>query len=446
MASAVDEKSLEQKLLRVEDENRRLRKAIEELSILNDLSRVISSTMDSQAVMETIVKRSVKALNAEQGAITLVEETSGSPMKTLIRASDTSKGQTKFRIDQSILGWMIIHKKPLMSNDVAHDDQFKMFKSLTTPAIRSLVCVPLLVKNKLIGLLTLFNKKEQKEFTEDDQRLLAIIATQSAQVLETARLYEQEQAKLALERELEAAREIQRSLLPQAIPQLPGVEIAARTLPAREVGGDYYDFISMGNGTVEMILADVSGKGLGAALLAAMGKGVLYAEVTRRQGPGEVIAETNKIIRRNMQRKSFITLLIGLLDTVHGTLTVCCAGHCPPIAYKADRSGAEWLPVRGPALNFMEEIRCEECRLTLEPGDVYVFFSDGITEAANTQGEFFGEERLKAVVENSHENPASEILNSILMAVDLFSSGAKQSDDQTIVVVKVQGLEHRAAA
>lgn len=112
MSSILDEKPLEQKLLRLEEENRRLRKVVEELSILNDLSRVISSTMDPQAGMETIVKRSVKAINAEQGAITLVEETSGSPMKTLIRASDTSKDRTKFHTDQNILGWMIIHKKP----------------------------------------------------------------------------------------------------------------------------------------------------------------------------------------------------------------------------------------------------------------------------------------------------------------------------------------------
>jgi len=446
MNPVVDEKSLEQKLLRLDEENRRLRKAVEELSILNDLSRVISSTMDPQEVMETIVKRSVKAIGAEQGAITLVEESSGSPMKTLIRASDTSKSQMKFHIDQNILGWMIIHKKPLMSNDVTKDENFKMFKMSSTTSIRSLLCVPLLVKNRLIGLLTLFNKKEEREFTEDDQRLLAIIATQSAQVLESVRLYEQEQAKLAMDRELSAAREIQRSLLPQTIPALPGVDIAARTIPAREVGGDYYDFIPLGNNSVEMVLADVSGKGLGAALLAAMGKGVLYAELTKKQSPKEVMTETNRIIRRNMQRRSFITLLIGLLDTARRTLTVCCAGHCPPIMYKSERSSAEWLPVRGPALNFMEEIRYEECNLTLDPGDVYLFFSDGITEAANAKGEFFGEERLKTVVEHSHEQAANEILNSILAAVDLFSSGAKQSDDRTIVVVKVQGLEHRAAA
>lgn len=442
----VSEQDVEQRLFRLEEENQRLRKAIEELSILNELARVISSTMDSQAVMETIVKRSIKALGAEQGAITLVEETSTSPLKTLIRATDTSKDQMKFRIDQNIVGWMIIHKKPLLSNDVMNDENFKMFRMSSAASVKSLLCVPLLVKNKLIGILTLFNKKGDRSFTEDDQRLLAIIATQSGQVLETARLYEQEQAKLVLERELTAAREIQKSLLPRDLPVMPGLDVAARSIPALEVGGDYYDFIPLGDGYVEMVLADVSGKGLGAALLAAMGKGVLYSEVTRTQFPKTVVAETNKIIRQYLQRKSFITLLLALIDTPRRTLSVSCAGHCPPIIYKESRHAAEWLRVRGAALNFMENLQCEEAQLTLETGDVYVFFSDGITEAANAKGELFGDERLKSVVEASHEQPASEILNSIITAVSLFSTGVKQSDDQTVVVLKAKEVPLKPAA
>ncbi|MGA9363289.1 MAG: GAF domain-containing SpoIIE family protein phosphatase [Bacteroidota bacterium] len=446
MAVRVVEQSVEPTLLRLEEENRRLRKAIEELSILNELGRVISSTMDSQAVMEMIVKRSVRAISAEQGAITLVEESSSSPFKTLIRAADSSHERAKLRIDQNIVGWMIIHKKPLLSNDVQNDQNLKMFRTSSAAPLKSLLCVPLLVKSKLIGILTLFNKKNDQKFTEDDQRLLAIIATQSGQVLETARLYEQEQAKLALEREVNAAREIQKSLLPKDIPRMPGIEVAAHSVPALEVGGDYYDFIPLGDGQVEMVLADVSGKGLGAALLAAMGKGVLYSEVTRTQLPKTVVAETNKIIRQYLQRKSFITLLLALIDTPGRTLIVCCAGHCPPIVYKESQHAAEWLRVRGAALNFMEDLQCEEARLTLETGDVYVFFSDGITEAANARGEFFGDERLKSLVEASHEQEAGEILNSILTAVSLFSTGAKQSDDQTVVVLKVKEVPIKPAA
>jgi sigma-B regulation protein RsbU (phosphoserine phosphatase) len=446
MSVPVVDQDVVRTLQRLEDENQRLRKAIEELSILNELARVISSTMDSQAVMETIVKRSVRAISAEQGAITLVEESSTSPFKTLIRAADSSHERTKLRIDQNIVGWMIIHKKPLLSNDVENDENFKMFRMSSAASVKSLLCVPLLVKSKLIGILTLFNKKNNQNFTEDDQRLLAIIATQSGQVLETVRLYEQEQAKLALEREVNAAREIQNSLLPSHLPSMPGIDVAARSMPALEVGGDYYDFIPLDNGNVEMVLADVSGKGLGAALLAAMGKGVLYSEVTRTQFPKTVATETNKIIRQYLQRKSFITLMLGLIDTQHRTLSISCAGHCPPIVYKESQHTAEWLRVRGAALNFMDNLQCEETQLPLETGDVYVFFSDGITEAANARGEFFGDDRLKSVLEASHEQQATEILNSILIAVSLFSTGARQSDDQTVVVLKVKEVPVKPAA
>jgi sigma-B regulation protein RsbU (phosphoserine phosphatase) len=446
MALRVADHVAESTLQRLEEENRRLRKAIEELSILNDLARVISSTMESQAVMEMIVKRSVKAIGAEQGAITLVEESSSSPFKTLIRAADSSRERTRLRIDQNIVGWMIIHKKPLLSNDVENDPNFKMFRTSSAASVKSLLCVPLLVKSKLIGILTLFNKKDNQNFTEDDQRLLVIIASQSGQVLEAARLYEQEQAKLALERELTAAREIQKSLLPKELPEMPGIDVAARSSPALEVGGDYYDFIPLGDGHVEMVLADVSGKGLGAALLAAMGKGVLYSEVTRTQSPKAVVADTNRIIRQYLQRKSFITLLLALIDTQRRTLNVSCAGHCPPIVYKERRHVAEWLHVRGAALNFMDDLQCEEAELNLETGDVYVFFSDGITEAANAKGELFGDERLKSLVETTHERKASEILDSILTGVNLFSTGAKQSDDQTVVVLKVKEVPLKPAA
>jgi sigma-B regulation protein RsbU (phosphoserine phosphatase) len=437
---------VEPALHRLEEENRRLRKAIEELSILNDLARVISSTMESQAVMEMIVKRSVRAIGAEQGAITLVEESLSSPFKTLIRAADSSRERAKLRIDQNIVGWMIIHKKPLLSNDVENDQNFKMFRTSSAASVKSLLCVPLLVKSRLIGILTLFNKKNNQNFTDDDQRLLAIIASQSGQVLEAARLYEQEQAKLAMERELNAAREIQKSLLPKDLPEMPGIDVAARSSPALEVGGDYYDFIPLGNGHVEMVLADVSGKGLGAALLAAMGKGVLYSEVTRTQSPRTVVADTNRIIRQYLQRRSFITLLLALIDTQQRTLNVSCAGHCPPIVYKESRHVAEWLRVRGAALNFMEDLQCEEAQLNLETGDVYVFFSDGITEAGNAKGELFGDERLKSLVEATHERDASEILDSILTGVSLFSTGAKQSDDQTVVVLKVKEVPLKPAA
>lgn len=258
------------------EENFRLRKAIEELSILNDLARVISSTMSLDVIIENVIKRSVKAVCCQQGMITLVDEVSPALMFTLIRTIDSNSNHQQFHLNQNILGWMMINKKPLISNNFPSDERFSGVK--IEGDINSLLCVPLLAKNKLIGIMAAFNKKENgKSFTDDDARLLSIIAGQSGQVLENARLYEQEQKRMAMEKELIAAREVQMNLLPKQLPNVSNFEFAARTIPAKEIGGDFYDIIKVDNLSYEIIVADVAGKGLPAALLATLGKGVLCA-------------------------------------------------------------------------------------------------------------------------------------------------------------------------
>lgn len=175
------------------EENQRLRLVVEELSILNDLARVISSTMSLDVVIENIIKRSVKAINCKQGMITLIDKEKPTGMKTLIRTLDSSSNHEQFHLNQNILGWMLINKKPLTCDDIRNDPRFSGVKF--EEDICSLLCVPLLVKNRLIGILAMFNKKELKHFSEDDARLLSIIAMQSAQILENARLYQEEQKK-----------------------------------------------------------------------------------------------------------------------------------------------------------------------------------------------------------------------------------------------------------
>src|SRR6185503_20181177 len=171
------------------EENQRLRKAVEELSILNDLARVISSTMTQDAVIEAVVKRGVRASGGQQGMITMVDEQSPTEMKTLIRAQNSTSNLQTFHLNQNILGWMMINKKPLLANDLHNDPRFSGVQ--VEGSFHSLLCVPLLVKNRMIAILAVFNKKDKVAFSEDDKRLLSIIAAQSAQILENARLYEQ---------------------------------------------------------------------------------------------------------------------------------------------------------------------------------------------------------------------------------------------------------------
>nr|MBC8367282.1 GAF domain-containing protein [bacterium] len=237
------------------EENLRLQRAVEELSTLNDLARAIGSSYSTQEIIDEIILRSVKAVDAEQATITLLDRESPSEAKTLVRALGSSASLTQFHLDQVLLGWIMNHRTPLLSNDPKGDPRLG---KMGGQAINSLICVPLMAKSELVGALTAYNKRKGAEFSEADQRLLTIIAGQSAQVIENARLYEEEQALLEVQEELRFARKIQLGLLPKAAPEIPRYLVAGASHPAREVGGDYYDTIDMGGGRWALCLGDVS--------------------------------------------------------------------------------------------------------------------------------------------------------------------------------------------
>lgn len=424
-------------LSNLQEENLRLRKAIEELSILNDLARVISSTMSLDVIIENIIKRSVKAVHCQQGMITLVDEISPSSMFTLIRAIDSSSNHQQFHLNQNILGWMMINKKPLISNNFPTDERFSGVK--IEGDIHSLLCVPLLAKNKLIGILAAFNKKEKDGlFTDDDARLLSIIAGQSGQVLENARLYEQEQKRMSMEKELIAAREVQMNLLPKQLPNVLNFEFAAKTVPAKEIGGDFYDIIKVDDTSYEIVIADVAGKGLPAALLATLGKGVLCAQVLQHGSLQTQLKQSNAILRGSIPHKSFITLLIASIFPVSRTVKIANAGHCYPLLYHDDRKIVETLIIKGMALNISDDLQCEERTITMQPNDCLVLYSDGVDDAQNITREFFGADRMVNVIQSHGQSSANTILQKIIDEIELFSKGVSQFDDITLLILKAR--------
>ncbi|MBI1807811.1 MAG: SpoIIE family protein phosphatase [Ignavibacteria bacterium] len=416
------------------EENQRLRKAVDELSILNELSRVISSTMSLDNVIENVVKRSVRAVSGQQGMITLVDEIAPTEMKTLVRAVDSTTDHERFHLNQNVLGWMMINKKPLISNDIATDSRFTGVK--VEGQFRSLVCVPLLVKNRLVGILAVFNKKDHGIFSDDDKRLLSIIATQSGQILENARLYEEEQKKMAMEKELIAAREVQMNLLPKHLPQVSHFEFAALTIPAQEIGGDFYDFIRMDDASYEIVIADVAGKGLPAALLATLGKGVLYAQALEHRSPQLHIRQSNRILRGSIPRKSFITMLLVVVQSASRSIVVSNAGHCYPLLFRYETKTVEPLTVKGMPLNFTDNILCEERTLVMEPNDCLLLYSDGASEANNGHQEMFGVDRLQEILADHGQRPTDQLLQTIVGELKSFSKGVPQSDDITLLAVK----------
>ena len=266
-------------IARLEDENRELKVALTELTILHDIARAISSASSLERVMELIVRKCIKHLKAEQGAVMLLEK--GDREKafhTMIRRADTSATTLPYRLYSQLRGWMLKYRKPLLINDLQSDPRVKVGADKNQP-IRSLLSVPLLYKGRMVGSLNVFNKRSEEGFTEADKRLLTIIGSESAQVIENARLYEEEQALLIMQQEMKLAYKIQVGLLPQTAPQITGYDIWGKSIPAKEVGGDYYDFVRMDEHRLGVCLGDVCGKGMPAALLMANLQAALRGQV-----------------------------------------------------------------------------------------------------------------------------------------------------------------------
>lgn len=422
----------------LQKENTRLKKTVEDLSSINQLANIINSTMPVEKILNRVVEMSVKAIKAEQGTISLLDEKQAAdPFKTLIRKVDMTQPQAQFRLDDHLSGWMIANRRPLLINDLSADQAFRGYQP-TNQSIRSLLSVPLLCKGKLIGVVNLFNKKETGVFTEDDQRLFAIIASQSAQVIENARLYEEEKRLRKFEHELQMAREIQEGLLPKTIPETKRLDIASYFNPATQVGGDYFDYFQLDENQIGMVMADVSGHGTSAALVMTMVKGIMHAITHNFQSPDAVLTELNKIVNKIGPREKFVTMAFLVFDLKKNELRFSNAGHNPLLYYQKKEKSCDMIELRGPALGLSKLSVYQDKSFKLNSGDVVLIYTDGLTEAFNKKAEMFEESRLRDAVTAASSKRSADIVEQVKSAIFKFTDGAQQSDDMAMIAVKVQ--------
>ena len=420
---------------RVERENQRLRAAVEELSILNEIATAISSTSSLEQVIELIVHKCIKHLKVEQATITLLNNhDKGSAFRTMIRGADTSHQTVSFRLDTELTGWMLKNQKPLLVNDFQTDSRFQ-FKDRAADPIRSILSVPLMLKGRMIGLLNLFNKRTEGGFGEADQRLLGIIAAQSAQTIENARLATEEQNLKLMREEMRLAYDIQMNLLPKEPPKVPGYDIAGMSIPAKAVGGDYFDFIQMGDDRLGFCLGDVSGKGMPAALLMASLQATLRGQIDMRTSPRECLDRSNTLLYRSTEADKFATLFCGVLDYRNHRLTYSNAGHNYPFYFRVDGEAVR-LAVGGLVLGCLEGFSYREESFDFHRGDALLVFSDGISESVNANDEEFGEDRIACVLLENRMLPSAEIIKAVIRSVRAYSDESAQIDDMTLLVMK----------
>jgi serine phosphatase RsbU (regulator of sigma subunit) len=417
----------------LERENQRLRRAVEELSVLNELATAIGASRDLQEIMHKIIRRSLRAVQAEQGTITLVEEGNQDPLRTLVRTSTSSATQRSFRPNDSLIGWILLNRKPLAVNAPLQDERFR-----NTPwhdSIRSILCVPMVAQGRIMGVLTLYNKKHEDGFTEEDQRLVAILAGQSAQVVENARLYQEEQELLRVQEELRLAFQIQITLLPSTTPTLDGYDIAGTSIPAQSVGGDYFDFIPVSDNRLGLCVGDVAGKGLPAAMLMANIQATVRSLALTGDPVSLLLERSNRLLCQRLQKHMFVTLFYGELDAVTHRFVYANAGHNRPYLIRAGAPPAV-LTGGNLVLGFMPEHAYSEYRIDLQAGDVLCIYSDGITEAMDIAREQYGDQRLTTLLQQHAGASADAILQAVLQDVKTFTGSAPQGDDITAVVVK----------
>jgi serine phosphatase RsbU (regulator of sigma subunit) len=407
------------------DEIRRLRRAVEELSVLNELARAISVSRDPAEINRTIVDRSRKAVKAEQANITLVDKERGISKGTLTFVRDDG-AEEHFHLNQNLLGMMFNEKRAQLINDVHRDPRLSGVEVDTE--IRNLISVPLMVGADLIGVLSAYNKREGRDFSPEDQRILAIIGSQSAQVLEHARLS-------AIDIDMKLAEHIQGGLLPQGGPEIPGYDIHGHTTPAGHLGGDYFDFIPLEDRRWGLALGDVSGKGVPASLLMSNLQATLRSQAHFVGSCHQCVRNVNRMLYLSTTPDKFATLFYAVLDTRSNVLTYCTAGHEQPFLVEAGGS-VRRLDRGGLAVGIIDDFDFEDDVLIMQPGDLVVVFSDGVTDMENPAEENFGERRLMDLVLAHRHLGAGDLVDLIRGQVAKHAESADPLDDVTVMVIK----------
>jgi phosphoserine phosphatase RsbU/P len=411
----------------------RIVKQANTLSLLNDISRDLTSILNLDQLLKRVGDLLSKVIDYTMFSILLLDE---SKQKLVHRFSVRFKENIQIKHDipigRGLVGAAAETKKPVLAPDVARDPRYIK----ANPETRSELCVPLIYKDQVIGVLDLEHTR-RGYFTEDHLRTVSTLAAQVAISIENARLYERiAREEQRMERDLAMAREVQHHLLPPTTPSMPGAEVAARFKPAHAIGGDLYDFLDYTLPRACIIVGDVSGKGAPAALYAALVSGILRSSARGEPCPAEMLNVINHSLNHRRLDAQYLVLTCALWDDEKKTMRVANSGLPRPIY--CHQGHAHMLEAAGLPLGMFEDVSYDEVTIHAKPGDIFAFFSDGIVDASNAKDEQFGRSRVEHVIDKNAGGSAQEIVDAIMKAADDFAAGAEVFDDQTVVVLKVK--------
>jgi sigma-B regulation protein RsbU (phosphoserine phosphatase) len=334
------------------------------------------------------------------------------------------------KLGEGLIGEVALTAEPITSPDVRKNANYINARSET----RSEMVAPIISNTEVIGVFDL-ESDDLNAYSDDDLEVLMMLASQVAIIIEKVMLHEQLIEKKRLEGQLEVARQVQLELLPAKDPQLEGYDISAYNFPTEEVSGDYYDWVRIYDDQIGLVIADVSGKGVPAALLMAFLRASLRAATHIGYSPHISMAKVNYLLWESIERNQFVTAFYAILDSTNKTLTYTNAGHNPPVLL--DKDGNHSFIERGSIpLGMFRDTRYHEYYLTTEPGELLVLYTDGVTEAQNSHGEEFGRERLAEAVKKHRELGARELITTVHKEVIEWTEGLGATDDVTFFVIK----------
>ncbi|MBZ5646918.1 MAG: GAF domain-containing protein [Acidobacteriia bacterium] len=411
----------------------RVARQAQSLKLLNEISRELTSILNLDQLLKRIGDLLNRIIDYQMFSILLLDN-SGQILqhRFSVRFNESVQIKHDIPLGRGLVGYAAQKKEPVLVPDVSKDPRYIK----ANPETRSELCVPLIYMDKVIGVLDLEHTK-RGYFTDDHMRTITTLAAQVAIAVENARLYEQvTKQEQRLERDLSMARQIQFRLLPQCCPTMGNAELAAKFVPAQAIGGDMYDFLEYSSHSTAIAIGDVSGKGAPAALYAALVSGMLRSNAGMEPSPAEMLSMINLALAERAVDAQFVSMIYAVWEDDDGIMRIANSGLPRPIY--CHRGQAEAVECTGLPLGLFADAEHDEVTIRPDSGDVFLFFSDGITDALSSDGDLFGRQRVEEIVQANCERSADEIVTAIFKAVAEHAAGLDPFDDQTIVAIKIK--------
>ena len=412
------------------------------LDFLSQLTQVVASNTELQPILDWMVEKTTALLSADEGSIRLVDPAMANAPQTMVRKprAGLESGSWEPPVSMSVMGFLLMKQETLNTPDLLADPRFSGLKNIPT-RVRAVLAAPLRVENRISGMLAVTNRNPGRVWSPEEVQLLSIMASYSGEAIDKARLRSEAEAKRRIEeeqrrteREIGQARDIQMSLVPGRSLIMGPWEAHGRVIPARQVGGDYFDYFELDDHRFGVTIADVSGKGLPASLLMTNVQASLRAFCDGGLEISDALGRINRNLARTIAPGKFITLFYGEVDVTRGVLHYSNAGHNYPLLRRAS-GDIEELAIGGMMLGPMESATFEKGEVSFAPGDTLLLTSDGISEALDTRGNLYGDDRLLELWRDVAQLPTAAMVDRVFQDVLKFRGAAPQSDDMTVVVV-----------